>query len=296
MTDPLSLTPFALAAGAGAVDGFECRRLVAAGLGLLQRAAPLVRALAGRRSGVLLPPSHRWLTALAASEGRAAVVLDADAAADLLSAQIEHCSIGAVFTLSAFGQLLPPGLRVYLDDAPERCVLHVSGVERAIDLTSHQGLDLEGDPDAPGSRAEVLHFPGHKRDTLGETLTHEDVLLRGRAVAHTLDATASDQLLTLLPFTTASAVVEGLVGPLLTGCRVSCMESFDPVAVLTGIDEGQVTMLVGTPDQLTATRRLIISRGAAWKRSALRACYVSSGPGNMLTRTTIDTHTTGESA
>jgi hypothetical protein len=42
---PLSLLPLALAAGGGRVDQYETQQLVAAGLTLLQRCAPLVRAL-----------------------------------------------------------------------------------------------------------------------------------------------------------------------------------------------------------------------------------------------------------
>ncbi|NUR34387.1 MAG: hypothetical protein HOQ30_10285, partial [Gemmatimonadaceae bacterium] len=68
MSDPLSLLPLALAAGGGRVNEHEAQQLVAAGLTLLQRSAPLVRALAGRRSAILLPTSSAILTALAASE------------------------------------------------------------------------------------------------------------------------------------------------------------------------------------------------------------------------------------
>jgi hypothetical protein len=80
LTDPLALLPLALAAGGGrigqagadATDDSEAQQLVAAGLTLLQRSAPLVRALSGRRSAILLPTSPAYLTALAASEGRGA--------------------------------------------------------------------------------------------------------------------------------------------------------------------------------------------------------------------------------
>ena len=54
MSNPLGLLPIAIAASGGRVDGFEAQQLVAAGLTLLQRSAPLVRALSGRRSAILL--------------------------------------------------------------------------------------------------------------------------------------------------------------------------------------------------------------------------------------------------
>ena len=81
MSDPLALLPLALAAGGGRIgavggDAFEAGQLVAAGLTLLQRSAPLVRALSGKRSAILLPTSPHYLTALAASEGRGAVLVN----------------------------------------------------------------------------------------------------------------------------------------------------------------------------------------------------------------------------
>ena len=79
MSDPLALLPLALAAGGGRIgaaagDILDAQQLVAAGLTLLQRSAPLVRALSGKRSAILLPTSPQFLTALAASEGRGAVL------------------------------------------------------------------------------------------------------------------------------------------------------------------------------------------------------------------------------
>src|SRR5215208_2325860 len=76
MSAPLSLLPLAAAAGGGRVDEYEAQQLVAAGFTLLQRSAPLVRALAGRRAGILLPASPAFLTALAACEGRGAVLIN----------------------------------------------------------------------------------------------------------------------------------------------------------------------------------------------------------------------------
>jgi hypothetical protein len=48
----LDLLPLRAAAGGGSIDGLDATRLVAAGFTLLQRSAPLVRALAGKRAGI----------------------------------------------------------------------------------------------------------------------------------------------------------------------------------------------------------------------------------------------------
>ena len=95
MSDPLGLLPIAIAAGGGHVDGLEAQQLVAAGLTLLQRSAPLVRALSGRRAAILLPTSPVFLTALAASEGRGAVLINPLASRAEAAYQIADANAGA---------------------------------------------------------------------------------------------------------------------------------------------------------------------------------------------------------
>ncbi|NUP54341.1 MAG: hypothetical protein HOQ19_00755, partial [Gemmatimonadaceae bacterium] len=131
MSDPLSLLPLALAAGGGRVNEHEAQQLVAAGLTLLQRSAPLVRALAGRRSAILLPTSSAFLTALAASEGRGAVLVNLLAAPPEIGFQCADAGVGAVFTTSAFAPRLPADLPVVLlDDAPRAARVVVAGTSR----------------------------------------------------------------------------------------------------------------------------------------------------------------------
>ena len=115
MSNPLALLPLALAAGGGRIGTagtapshfLEAQQLVAAGLTLLQRSAPLVRALSGRRSAILLPTSSAFLTALAASDGRGAVLVNPLAAPAEIAFQIRDANVGAVFTTSAFAARLP---------------------------------------------------------------------------------------------------------------------------------------------------------------------------------------------
>ena len=107
MSDPLGLFPIAIAAGGGYVDGFEAQQLVAAGLTLLQRSAPLVRALHRRRSAILLPTSPRVLTALAASEGRGAVLINPLASRPEIAYQIADANVGAVFTTAELADAFP---------------------------------------------------------------------------------------------------------------------------------------------------------------------------------------------
>src|SRR5690606_11175320 len=101
MSDPLSLVPLALGAGGGHVDDLPESQLTAAGLTLLQRSAPLVRALAGRRSAILLPTSPQFIVALAASEGRGAVLVNPLAAAPEMEHQLLDANVGAVFSVAS---------------------------------------------------------------------------------------------------------------------------------------------------------------------------------------------------
>lgn len=161
MLDPLSLVPFAVATRGGSVDGLPASRLVSAGLTLLQRSAPLVRALAGRRSAVLAPPGASALVALAASDGRGALVLDPSWPAATIAAHIAAAEVGAVFSTKRlhgqFAAALPATLVwVLLDDSPQRAAVHVGDRQTDVDLGSHFGLELEGHQDVEGSPDECL--------------------------------------------------------------------------------------------------------------------------------------------
>src|SRR6478672_7697764 len=120
MSDPFSFLPLALAGHGGHVDHFETQQLVAAGLTLLQRSAPLVRALSGKRSAILLPTSPQFLVALGASEGRGAVLINPLASRYEIAHQLRDANVGAVFTNAALARHLPDEIiRVILDDAPQ---------------------------------------------------------------------------------------------------------------------------------------------------------------------------------
>src|SRR4051812_18961462 len=175
MSDPLALLPLALASGGGHLNDFEAQQLVAAGLTLLQRSAPLVRALAGRRSAILLPTSPAFLTALAASEGRGAVLINPLAAAPEIAYQCRDADVGAVFTTAALAPRLPAGLPVVLlDEVPRSARVVVDGTTRQVDLGSHHGLALEGERGAPGrdEEAVIVYTSAMRGMPLGAVLTH----------------------------------------------------------------------------------------------------------------------------
>lgn len=224
--DPLALLPYALAAAGGRVDGHDVTALVAAGVTLLQRSAPLVRALAGRRSAVLLPPGAAWLVALAASDGRAMVVLDPrDAAASgttgappepTLIATLRAHDIGAVFTNRALLPLLPPDVPyVLLDDAPRRARVSANGRDSDVDLGTHFALDLIGDTNGEGSPEECLRLARN-----GEVLTHADILGAGRSAMHELRLTPVHRTVWTAVPASREQFAHDVVAPLLVGGAV----------------------------------------------------------------------------
>ncbi len=244
MSDPLALLPLAIAAGGGRLGSFEASQLVAAGLTLLQRSASLVRALSGKRSAIFLPNGPAFLVALAASDGRGALLLDMGESPDEIARQLTDADVGAVFTLEALAARLPEGMSVVLlDDAPRLARVIVPGRTHDVDLGSHHGLALEGDTTTEGRDEECIAVYGASRRR--DVLTHRDLLSAGRAAVAELLLTPVDHVLALAPCSDPDALVVCLAAPLLAGARVSFLSPADPADVFTGIEQNDVSMLAG---------------------------------------------------
>ena len=281
MSDPLALLPLAIAAGGGRVDDIEAQKLVAAGLGLLRRSAPLVRALSGRRSAILLPTSARFLVALAASEGRGAVLVNPLASPHEIAHQLRDAGVGAVFTSSALAPRLPAGVTtVLLDDAPRSASVVADGTTREIDLGSHVGLELAGEVDTPGrdEEAAIVYTSAMHGTPLGAMLTHENLLSNARATVVAGGVSASDHVLAILPFSHLFGLVVSGATPLLAGGRVTTMERFAPARAVELLEHGEITMVVGVPAVFHAMAATIAKRGARRDETGLRLCICGGAP------------------
>jgi long-chain acyl-CoA synthetase len=286
MSDPLALLPLALAAGGGTValdDGstrYEVQQLVAAGLTLLQRSAPLVRALSGRRSAILLPTSPAFFTALAASDGRGAVLVNPLAAPIEIERQCRDADVGAVFTTSAFVPRLPAGMvTVLLDEAPRRARVLAQGAAREIDLGSHHGLDLAGELDAPGrdEEAAIVYTSAMRGTPLGAVLTHANLLANARSTVEAVANSSSDRVLALLPFTHLFGLTVTGSAPLLAGAHVITMSRFDPLRA-AALLERDVTEIVGVPAVFRTILSAVERRGHPMRGTALRVCICGGAP------------------
>ena len=279
MSDPLALLPMALAAGGGRVNEHEAGQLVAAGFTLLQRSASLVRDLSGRRAAIVLPTSAAYITALAASDGRGAVLIDPLASPADIAFQSADANVGAVFTLSAFMPRIPAGMTVVLlDDAPRRARVIAQGVSRLVDLGSHHGLSLEGERDAPGSdeEAAVVYTSPSRGTSLGAVLTHANLLANARASVLVSGGTADDHVLALLPFAKLFGLTVTGVAPLLAGARVTTMDRIDHVRVTEALGRG-ITHLIGVPALFRILLGALERRAVDGRFGMLRVCVCGGG-------------------
>ena len=225
MSNPLALLPLAIAAGHGHIEAtatgtsYEAQQLIAAGLTLLQRSAPLVRALSGKRSAILLPSSPAYLTAHAASDGRGAVLIGSGATPAEIAFQCNDAGVGAVFTTQQFISRLPGGLPfVLLDDAPRIARVITADRTQDVDLGTHHGLLLEGESDADGRDEEAVIV--YTQVTLGTIFTHRDLLASARSAIETLGLTSGARVRATLPFSSIAGLTVQCAAPLLAGACV----------------------------------------------------------------------------
>ena len=279
MSDPLALLPLAAAAGGGRLGDFEAQQLVAAGLTLLQRCAPLVRALNGRRSAILLPASPAFLTALAASDGRGAVLVNPLASPAEIATQLGEANVGAVFTVSPLAGRVSGDLpRVLLDEAPHTARYVAPGTTREVDLGSHHGLAIEGDPDTRGrdEEAVVVYTSAMAGRPLGAVLTHRNLIANARSTVQAAANNSDDHVLALLPFAHLFGLTVTGMAPLLAGGRVTTMDRYAPPRAAELLAGGTITELVGVPAVFRSLLAAIERRRAGV--GALRLCICGGAP------------------
>jgi acyl-CoA synthetase (AMP-forming)/AMP-acid ligase II len=281
MSDPLSFLPLTLAGANGRIDGIDCRRLVASGVSLLQRTAPLVRALDGRRSAILLPVGRHLLVALAASSGRAAVLLDPALDPARIATVLRTAQVGAVFTLRAFGDSLPAGVpRLYLDDSPSHAEWSSGASIRRIDLSLHSGLMLEGDPETDGAHEEaaVLLDEEATGGLALRHLSHRQILAGARTMVRSHRMDAREHALTLVSASGDAGLMFGLVAPLLSGGQVSTGRAGDALETIARIERQTITTLVAPRAAYAAMADALMSRSRTLDAPILHRCIADDGP------------------
>jgi long-chain acyl-CoA synthetase len=272
MSDPLGVLSLAAASGGGQIDGGGAGALVAAGFTLLQRSAPLVRALAGRRAAILLPTAPAYFTALAAADGRGAVLVNPLAAPPEIAYQLADANVGAVFTVAALAPRLPADTPlVLLDDAPRAARVIANGRTANVDLGAHFGLDLEGRTDSAGrdEEAVIVYTSAMAGTALGAILSHRSLLANARSCIDAMGITADDHFLAVLPYAHLFGLTVTGTAPLLAGARVTTMARFNPARAVSAL-RGDVTAIVAVPAVFGALLALLERGGAPLAPGALR--------------------------
>ncbi|HEX6059233.1 MAG TPA: AMP-binding protein [Gemmatimonadaceae bacterium] len=280
MTDPLSLLPLAVAAGGGTIDEHETPQLVAAGFALLQRSAPLVRALSGRRAGILLPASSRFLVALAASEGRGAVLVNPLAASTEIAYQLADAHVGAVFTTAALAPRVPDGIvRVLLDEAPRSARVIANGGSAEVSLSTH-GFRVAGEAGTAGrdEEAAVVYTSAMAGRPLGAVLSHRNLLANARSTVEAARLGPEDHALALLPFAHLFGLTVTANAPLLAGASVTTMERFHPLRAIEALEQRDITIVVGVPAIYLAMLAALERRDGRLQPRALRLCICGGAP------------------
>ncbi|HEY9448185.1 MAG TPA: AMP-binding protein [Gemmatimonadaceae bacterium] len=278
MSDPLALVPLAAAARGGLVDMLDARQLVGAGITLLQRCAPLVRVLALRRAAILLPNSADFLLALAACDGRGALLLDPASPPSETAQRLAAANVGAVLTLASLERLLPDNMaRVVLDLAPGHATFINGAERRVVDLGSHVGFPLEGESDVEGRDEEAVLLP--TTDPGGfTTLSHRELLAIARAVASDTGLTEHDHSLATLPFAHPVGLTASLMAPLLMGAHVTTMADFSAAEALEAIERTGITFVAGDQTMYEALISAIEGRARTLDAPALRVSLWGNGP------------------
>jgi long-chain acyl-CoA synthetase len=279
--NPYSLLPLALAARGGHVDEYEVQQLMAAGLTLLQRSAPLVRALSGKRAAILLPTSPQFFIALAACEGRGAVLIDPQASPSEISHQLADARVGAVFTNASLASTLPDAVpRVIFDDGIRAARVSIDGSVRDVDLGSHHGLAIEGDTDAAGSDEEavIVYTSAMAGRPLGAVLSHRNLLANARSTLAASGNAHDDRVLALLPFSHLFGLTVTASAPLLCGATVVTMPHFQPSRAAELIANGEITEIAGVPTVFRALLAVMKQRGGRTDVGALRKCVCGGAP------------------
>ena len=258
LSNPLSLVPYALAAGGGRVDNHPAAGAVAAGFTLLQRSAPGI------------PLRKLPSTALAASDGRGTVLLSPRSHPAALAAPLDDADVGAVFTTRDLAALLPASDRaiVLLDDAPRSATVMARGTETVVDLGSHFGLDLEGEEDAGSDEECVITYASGAR--VGAVFSHRNLLALARGAVDATSLLKGDHVLALMPPSDLAAFALTLAGPLLAGARVTTMPEFDANQVLRLVEHGEVTMLCGDAEVFAPIASALETRGTPLAAPTLR--------------------------
>jgi long-chain acyl-CoA synthetase len=163
---------------------------------------------------------------------------------------------------------------------PRTARVVVEGASRDVDLGSHRGLTLQAEVDAPasGEEAAIVYTSGFEGTPLGAMLTHANLLSNARATVAAAQMDRDVTALAVLPFAHLFGLVVSGVAPALAGGRVTTMARFNPARVVSLLEQGGISDLVGVPSVFATVVALAKRRGTRLRASALRLCICGGAP------------------
>jgi acyl-CoA synthetase (AMP-forming)/AMP-acid ligase II len=100
---------------------------------------------------------------------------------------------------------------------------------------------------SPDAVAALIYTSGTTGKPKGVMLTHRGLLFVAAVSARIRSLTPEDTLLGVLPMSHAVGLSVVLLGALLSGANLHLLPRFDPVAVLSALENGRLTVMLGAP-------------------------------------------------
>ena len=127
--------------------------------------------------------------------------------------------------------------------------------------------------------AALIYTSGTTGVPKGVMLTHRNLLFVAAVSASIRSLTSNDHLYGVLPMSHAVGLSVVLLGTLLSGGAVNLAQRFDPIATLSSLERGQLTVVLGTPSMFSVLLDYIGMKGLkALRFPALRIISSSGAP------------------
>lgn len=236
----------------------------------------------GERVVINLPKSFQFVIALFAITrvGAVAVPTHPNLPGIQLQRIIDDCRPAAVVSTVARMSHLGRGLLQTSSIRRFVCCDDGTDVEGSVPWSA-----LAGEAPAPhhgkSDTAAILYTSGSSGTAKGVVLSHDNLVLGAKSVAHYLDNSASDRILSVLPLSFDAGLSQVTTG-LLSGASVVLLDYVFPADLVRAVEAFRITGLTGIPSLWQA------SCATRWPRGAGDSLRYFANTGGKLHRTVLE--------